>query len=427
MSFIIGSSSGHIDFSNDILAAVTGTSLQTVDSIAAGGTGYSVGNVLTLSGGTSTIAATVEVTTVSSGAVTGVRITNAGVYSAAPGDPVSTTGVGSGCTLNCTFGTNGWTTQRDTTYSGSEREVILLGSGDGGDEIFVGWRTFSSVPGDYYNLELHGMTGFTTALPFAEQPGLSPGLWDAGLPSDKAGPYTPLSSSSLTWWLSVTPYWIFATIRVGSNYYKMFLGWANRFATETEYPYPLMISGDTSLFSSRAGQSELMSGLTDPFRANVTDGSARGPLLLRTVDGTWYDIKNSIISTGARTYNGDRCVMPAGRPVGTTSGTTPNEDKFMTSTGAFTDFIPEGVISGGEAASLQPTPNSGDTTILFPCVVVFSVPVSGVMVEIPNTYWVSGFGAIVSEDRVIVDGVAYRVFQNGNRTDNYAYLAMRES
>jgi hypothetical protein len=271
------------------------------------------------------------------------------------------------------------------------------------------------------------MTGYTALNSFADQPGLSPGLWDAGLPSDKAGPYITLSNSSIAWWLSVTPYRIIAVARVGSSYFNMYLGWGDRFATETEYPYPILVSGTTSLFSSRSGQSELMSGLTDPFRSNDTNGNARGPMVLRTVDGTWYDIKNSIISTGSRTFNGDRCVLPAGRPVGTTSGTTPNEDKFMSSSvGSFLEIIPEGVISGGETSSLHPTPNTVDSYVLFPTFIVFSSPVSGVLVGLSDVYWVSGFGAITSEDRIIENGVAYRVFQNCNRTDNYAYLAIRE-
>jgi hypothetical protein len=74
--------------------------LQSI-SIANGGTGYTVGDVLTLSGGTKTTAATVTVTSVSSGVITGVNITNPGVgYSVVPTSPVSVTGgTGSGATF----------------------------------------------------------------------------------------------------------------------------------------------------------------------------------------------------------------------------------------------------------------------------------------------------------------------------------------
>jgi hypothetical protein len=86
----------------------TGTcTLKAVGSvtIAAGGTGYSVGNVLTLSGGTSTTAATFTVSTVSTGAVTGVTITNAGAYTVPTTSGAATTGgAGSGCTLTVSWG-----------------------------------------------------------------------------------------------------------------------------------------------------------------------------------------------------------------------------------------------------------------------------------------------------------------------------------
>lgn len=67
----------------------------------AGGSGYSVNDVLTLSGGTSTTAAQFKVTTVSGGAVTGLSLVTAGSYSVKPSNPVSVTGGGgSSCTLN---------------------------------------------------------------------------------------------------------------------------------------------------------------------------------------------------------------------------------------------------------------------------------------------------------------------------------------
>lgn len=73
-------------------------------TIAAGGTGYTVGDDITLSGGTSTTAAVFNVDTVSGGVVTAVSVVTAGDYTVKPGDPVSTTGgTGTGCTLNVTW------------------------------------------------------------------------------------------------------------------------------------------------------------------------------------------------------------------------------------------------------------------------------------------------------------------------------------
>jgi hypothetical protein len=80
-------------------------SYATGATVAAGGTTYSVGDLLFLVGGTYTVQCICEVTSVSGGVVTGVQVNNPGIYSATPGNPVSTTtdGSGSGCTLTMTW------------------------------------------------------------------------------------------------------------------------------------------------------------------------------------------------------------------------------------------------------------------------------------------------------------------------------------
>jgi hypothetical protein len=75
--------------------------------VAAGGTGYTVGDVLTVVGGTKTVAATVTVATISGGGGTGpvatVTVTLGGNYSAPPANPASTAGgTGTLCTLTLT-------------------------------------------------------------------------------------------------------------------------------------------------------------------------------------------------------------------------------------------------------------------------------------------------------------------------------------
>lgn len=74
-------------------------------AVAAGGTGYTVGDTLTVVGGLGQIDTELTVSTVSgAGAVTGVTISNAGQYATAPSNPVSVTGgTGSAATFNLTF------------------------------------------------------------------------------------------------------------------------------------------------------------------------------------------------------------------------------------------------------------------------------------------------------------------------------------
>lgn len=74
-------------------------------AVAAGGTGYTVGDTLTVVGGLGQIDTELTVSTVSgAGAVTGVTISNAGQYATAPSNPVSVTGgTGSAATFTLTF------------------------------------------------------------------------------------------------------------------------------------------------------------------------------------------------------------------------------------------------------------------------------------------------------------------------------------
>jgi hypothetical protein len=75
-------------------------------NVQAGGTGYASGNVLTIIGGTRTTAATLTVTAVASGVITGVSVTNPGAnYTALPAGPVSVTGgSGTGATFTLGYG-----------------------------------------------------------------------------------------------------------------------------------------------------------------------------------------------------------------------------------------------------------------------------------------------------------------------------------
>lgn len=74
-------------------------------AIAAAGTGYAAGNVLTVSGGIGTVPVELTVTTVGGGGnITGVSISNAGDYTTVPTNPVSVTGgAGSAATFTLTF------------------------------------------------------------------------------------------------------------------------------------------------------------------------------------------------------------------------------------------------------------------------------------------------------------------------------------
>lgn len=428
MSWIKGTSSDYIDLSNDVLAAVTATSADSVDSIAAGGSGYVVGDLITLTGGTFTTATVLEVTSVSGGAVTGARIDNAGIYSVAPGDPVaqgSTDGSGTGATFNMTYSSNGWTQDRDQTWSGSDREVIIHGSGGGGDTIYVGWRTYNVSASGLYNWELSGMTGYNSALDIKQQAGASPGDHESGVTVDTRGAYLTLQNSSMNWWLSVTPFRIILVVKVGSSYFPAYLGFINRFATSTEYPYPLLVAGCTSEYDSVHNQSEEMSTLTDPWAGASVD---YGPMWLIDTAGTWRGFANAIISgSSLNPANAKFVTLPCGKIADGTSAET--KDKFTpySITYSFAQIINQSALTAPNA-NLNPTPGSGDDYyVMFPTTLVHSDTINDQQVygEIDDVFWLSVRGGVVAEDRVI-QGDVYRVFPNCNRSQHWGYLAIKE-
>lgn len=72
-------------------------------AVVVGGTGYTLGDILTVVGGTYQVEATFEVAGVSGGVISSVTVLNEGAYTAAPSNPVSVTGgTGANATFNLT-------------------------------------------------------------------------------------------------------------------------------------------------------------------------------------------------------------------------------------------------------------------------------------------------------------------------------------
>ena len=127
-----------VDFAQQGAGAVVGTiSYQVVGAtINTAGTGYSVGDVLTVTGGTGN-SCTLSITAVNiSGAVLSVNIINSGNYTTIPSTINAVTSVspagGSSCTLNLTIGIkNIDVTNGGTNYVAAPRVIINSGTGIG--------------------------------------------------------------------------------------------------------------------------------------------------------------------------------------------------------------------------------------------------------------------------------------------------------
>lgn len=84
-------------------------------TVAAGGSGYSEGTPINVTGTMHWSSAQFLITGVSGGAVTTVTLADGGDLSWVPANPVTTSGIGSGCTLNVTWKGNEFDTEPFTT------------------------------------------------------------------------------------------------------------------------------------------------------------------------------------------------------------------------------------------------------------------------------------------------------------------------
>lgn len=430
MAWVLGTVTGHQALADILHNIVTGTSVQSV-AINAAGTGYSVGDVLTIAGGTATVTAQLQVVTVGgSGEVTAVRIINSGLYTVNPtttGNAVTDTGAGSGCTINLTMGTNGWTSRRSTNVGGSgEREIIVEGAGSGSDAIMVGWRTFSDTPSGARNFELAGMTGFQTGNTWENQPGISPGRFTT---ANDQGCYVPLTTSTIDYRVSVTPYRIVAVFKIGSNYPSMHLGFLNRYGTAGEYPYPLFVGGTTNQWNMLASSSSVHhSGFSDPGRFTT---SSIGPSYVRLPGGVWSRVSNWMWSGTTRgSESSNSMVFPSG--IDASPSFDAGDDWIAPVTSGILqyggDIIPTSGNPGTQATRLLRTTNSGgDLYIMVPCNVINYGSNHGILGEIDGVFWFDGQGGVVPNDTLTVGTQRYRVFQCGARTDNWAKFAVKEA
>jgi len=106
--------------------------LANTPTVTNGGTGYSVNDVLTISGGTFSVAGQLTVTAVSGGVITAATISAYGTYTALPSNPVSVTGgTGTSATFTVTWGVR----SLNITTAGSgyvEQPTVTISGGGGG-------------------------------------------------------------------------------------------------------------------------------------------------------------------------------------------------------------------------------------------------------------------------------------------------------
>lgn len=418
------------------------TQVASSATVAAGGTGYSVSDTLTLIGGVlgqGGSAATFNVDSVSGGVVTGVSLVTAGQYEVPPGPTGVLTSVspsgGTGCTLDVTFGDKSGDT------------VVVLKGDAGGSNVdpVVGIKTYQGLDessvNTTYNWAVFMATADSSVLAIHQLPNISPGFNTAGdgtltgTPSGD-GAFFPCKTSdafNITWWIRATgrsATLIAKVVSATTTYYPcVSFGLLNPLGITSEMPYPgyVLCSSDRPKVWYRDTAS-LFGGMSDVISRNNGPGFFWGP------EGAWTQFRVAIIGTNTTLT-----------PVYTTPGTTSpratlwplgyaqphsNADDQIWSAAASTGFDNQD-LTDATPTKIYRTPNTaGDLFPLFPLTVKQDDSATGyfrTLGEIDGAFWFSDGGvAISSEDRHLQDPNRYTVFQSGTRIQPHSFFCLRE-
>lgn len=467
-------------------------------AVNAGGSSYPVSTTvyLEIQGGTATEKAKVSATTNGSGVVTAVSLfETGGAYSVAPSATAATTAIvgpstattGSGCTINTTMtsliGTTGiaatggsgssatfdltltdtgWTAMRnENDYSvnsiNTEKEVILRGTVAGGDEPYIGFRTYTQTSGlsTRYGWVLVGMDGFNAGLAFASQPNAGP-IPSSGTVGDitaspPPGPYFLLFDNAQDYWFTVNGRRMTCVVKAQGpsvlSYTSMYAGLMNPFGTATEAPYPMYLSATTAVPNTPPdAASTTVTGITE-LCSSVTAGRQAAAYFRDPTSGLYGRVMNTTGSTVVNNsttqndpYDARIVLYPTGSAQGSTSVNVlnagcrvvfGNDDSVYSRVGA--------TLTDDDLAPAVSTvmPTIGDNEmLLIPCVVSSSVnnpPVyyHAILGELEGIYWIPGATSsgttVVSEDTITISSTRYKIFPNVNRRERYSFFAIKEA
>ena len=155
MAWITDTATDYRDMLDQLIEIATSDHVDTV-AIVSGGTGYAVDEIITLTDGTRTHSATMRVTAVSSGVITGIQMEQNGAYTVDP-DLTATTshtssGSGTGATFDLTMNSEPWTVERRA------QEAVSATIADGGTGYAVNDKITLTMDGG----GVQGATGHGT-------------------------------------------------------------------------------------------------------------------------------------------------------------------------------------------------------------------------------------------------------------------------
>lgn len=410
--------------------------------IGAGGTGYSIGNVLTLQGGvlgSGGSAATFTVATLAGSAVATVTLLSAGQYEVPPSNAAITTVApagGTGATLTVTYANK----TGDTV-------VVLVGDGGGANiDPVVAIKSYTGLDEGGTNVTsnwaLFMATAYSALLPVHQLVNISPGfnttLGDGSISASTTGdgafvPLKAVDAFNIDWWISATGRRVHVVAKVrgaSTTYYSSCsFGLLNPFGITTEMPYPAYVLGASDRTKVWYRDTlALFGGLSDVISRN------NGPGFVWAAEGAWLKHNGAEISTNtslAPSYTAPLSSAPHVFlwPIGYPSEHPIAEDHtWDQQSGTMFD---NSMITNTTPVRIYRTPDTGgDLFPLFPLTFIQSDAATAfhrTFGEIDGAYWFDlGGTAAASEDRFMQSGVAYRIFQSGTRVQPHSFFCLRE-
>jgi hypothetical protein len=377
-------------------------------AISVAGTGYTVNDKVTVVGGTFTEAAVVNIDSVSGGVPTAVSVYTAGEYSTTPSNPASTSGgTGSGLTLTMT-----WTDCAD------ERKYLILHNTT--SDQYVGFKAYKvTSPSTAYIIQVVGFTGFNSiATPWDQQPGAS--VADP----DNEGTWVPLSGggspATVYYWISIQDERMVASFKVASVYPNMYAGAIDPYLTAAEYAYPQLIMGCVAQEVPYTYGGVDFAGMNNPGVWLAASSSYPGPAWLRSPDGSFKQVINWTVSAGNPLYNQ---LYLGVTPCGHSDNSAPAAPNAWYSN--IQDWRDMFTITTTILGSQKELKRVNDEFVIIPCIVASNAErkqygtMRGVFCINPN-------GVINAEDRIWINGEAYRAFQNCNKSNRNYFFVLKE-
>lgn len=271
--------------------------------------------------------------------------------------------------------------------SATDGELYLKGQGSSGtDQIIVGFQTYRNVGNNIFGFQISGYSSFDNTLTFTTMPGALPTPVNVSL-----------SDSTFTAFFWVNARRIMVVARIGTTDILFSVGYILPYATVSQYPYPLFISGSEINNGQNYQQNNFgTSSFPDP---------CAGGAYLRWVDGTWLPIFNYQNANAQRAQaigsQGTYGVWPLRDCSGSDAAdanTNLNELAIFQSYTGATAFI--------SSAGISAYP-------LFPCVIHSGSQLIG---QGDGIYVIPGQG-LSAGDTVTVSSDTYDVFHNTYRSE----------